>query len=169
MGKTTNALELVVKNYFSNKNELQYSLNEVFKFHNEIVLNLFPNNKHEIFNEINEIFENLRGFLKRNKSPNYSFVYDQVVSQGELISTKIISAYLNYKNIKSNWVLREVGTTNYRDANLNWDLTQNNIFKKINNKILNVTQGFIASNENNFNTTLGRASRILCSNLCSSC
>ena len=96
MGKTTNALELVVKNYFSNKDELQYSLNEVFKFHNEIVLNLFPNNKHVIFNEINKIFENLRGFLKRNKSPNYSFVYDQVVSQGELISTKIISAYLNY-------------------------------------------------------------------------
>jgi len=159
MGKTTNALELVVKNYFSNKDELQYSLNEVFKFHNEIVLNLFPNNKHEIFNEINEIFENLRGFLKRNKSPNYSFVYDQVVSQGELISTKIISAYLNYKNIKSNWVdSRELIKTdsNYRDANLNWDLTQKNIFKKINNKTLNVTQGFIASNENNFSTTLGR-------------
>jgi len=159
MGKTTNALELVVKNYFSNKDELQYSLNEVFKFHNEIVLNLFPNNKHEIFNEINEIFENLRGFLKRNKSPNYSFVYDQVVSQGELISTKIISAYLNYKNIKSNWAdSRELIKTdsNYRDANLNWDLTQKNIFKKINNKTLNVTQGFIASNENNFSTTLGR-------------
>ncbi|KRO90246.1 MAG: aspartate kinase [Bacteroidetes bacterium] len=159
MGKTTNALELVVKNYFSNKDELQYSLNEVFKFHNEIVLTLFSNNKYEIFDEINEIFNNLRGFLKRNKSPNYSFVYDQIVSQGELLSTKIVSAYLNYKNIKSNWVdSRELIKTdsNYRDANLKWDLTQKNILKKIDNKILNVTQGFIASNENNFNTTLGR-------------
>ena len=134
MGKTTNALEIVVNNYFENKDELQYSVNEVFKFHNEIVLNLFPNTKHEIFNEINEIFENLRGFLKRNKSPNYSFVYDQVVSQGELLSTKIISAYLNYKNIKAIWIdSRELIKTNsnYRDASLNWDLTQKNISQKI--------------------------------------
>ena len=59
MGKTTNALEIVVNNYFENKDELQYSINEVFKFHNEIVLNLFLNDNHEIFNEIREIFENL--------------------------------------------------------------------------------------------------------------
>ena len=159
MGKTTNALELVVENYFSNKDDLQYSLNEVFKFHNDIILKLFPNNNYEIFNEINEIFESIRAYLKRNKSPNYSFVYDQVVSNGELLSTKIVSAYLNFKNIKSNWVdSRELIKTDscYRDANLNWDLTQKNIFEKIDTKILNVTQGFIASNENSFNTTLGR-------------
>ena len=159
MGKTTNALELVVGNYFSNKDDLQYSLNEVFKFHNDIILKLFPNNNYEIFNEINEIFESIRAYLKRNKSPNYSFVYDQVVSNGELLSTKIVSAYLNFKNIKSNWVdSRELIKTDscYRDANLNWDLTQKNIFEKIDTKILNVTQGFIASNENSFNTTLGR-------------
>ena len=159
MGKTTNALEIVVNNYFENKDELQYSVNEVFKFHNEIVLNLFPNDNHEIFNEIREIFENLRDFLKRNKSPNYSFVYDQVVSQGELLSTKIISAYLNYKNIKAIWIdSRELIKTNsnYRDASLNWDLTQKNISQKIDNKNLNITQGYIASNENSFNTTLGR-------------
>jgi len=159
MGKTTNALELVVENYFSNKDDLQYSLNEVFKFHNDIILKLFPNNNYEVFNEINEIFESIRAYLKRNKSPNYSFVYDQVVSNGELLSTKIVSAYLNFKNIKSNWVdSRELIKTDscYRDANLNWDLTQKNIFEKIDTKILNVTQGFIASNENSFNTTLGR-------------
>ena len=159
MGKTTNALELVVGNYFSNKDDLQYSLNEVFKFHNDIILKLFPNNNYEVFNEINEIFESIRAYLKRNKSPNYSFVYDQVVSNGELLSTKIVSAYLNFKNIKSNWVdSRELIKTDscYRDANLNWDLTQKNIFEKIDTKILNVTQGFIASNENSFNTTLGR-------------
>ena len=159
MGKTTNALELVVGNYFSNKDDLQYSLNEVFKFHNDIILKLFPNNNHEVFNEINEIFESIRAYLKRNKSPNYSFVYDQVVSNGELLSTKIVSAYLNFKNIKSNWVdSRELIKTDscYRDANLNWDLTKENIFEKIDTKILNVTQGFIASNENSFNTTLGR-------------
>ena len=41
MGKTTNAFELVVKNYFENKNELQYSINQIFEFHNTVLLELF--------------------------------------------------------------------------------------------------------------------------------
>jgi len=159
MGKTTNALELVVKNYFDNKNELQYSINQVISFHNEILLKLFANKNHEIYNEVKAVFENLKGFLNRNKSPDYSFVYDQIVSNGELLSTKIINAYLNYKGIRSNWVdSRELIKTdsNYRDSDLIWDLTQKNISNKIDKKLLNITQGFIASDENNFNTTLGR-------------
>ena len=159
MGKTTNAFELVVKNYFENKDELQYSINQIFEFHNQIVLDLFSKQNHEIHKEIKLIFENLKGFLKRNKSPNYSFVYDQVVPFGELLSTKIISAYLNFKGIKSNWIdSRNLIKTdsNYRDANLDWNVTQQNIFNKIDQKLLNITQGFIASNKNNFNTTLGR-------------
>ena len=104
IGKTTNALELVVRNYFQNKNELQYSINRVVSFHNEILLKLFTNENHEIYNDVKIIFENLKGFLNRNKSPDYSFVYDQIVSNGELLSTKIINAYLNYKGIRSNWV-----------------------------------------------------------------
>ena len=159
MGKTTNAFELVVKNYFENKDELQYSINQIFEFHNQIALDLFSKQNHEIYKEIKLIFENLKGFLKRNKSPNYSFVYDQVVPFGELLSTKIISAYLNFKGIKSNWIdSRNLIKTdsNYRDANLDWNVTQHNIFNKIDQKLLNITQGFIASNKNNFNTTLGR-------------
>ena len=159
MGKTTNAFELVVKNYFENKDELQYSINQIFEFHNQIVLDLFSKQNHEIHKEIKLIFENLNGFLRRNKSPNYSFVYDQVVPFGELLSTKIISAYLNFKGIKSNWIdSRNLIKTdsNYRDANLDWNVTQQNIFNKIDQKLLNITQGFIASNKNNFNTTLGR-------------
>jgi len=159
MDKTTNAFELVVKNYFENKSELQYSINEIFKFHNQILLNLFSNENHEIYKEVKSIFDNLKGFLNRNKSPEYSFVYDQVVPNGELLSTKIINAYLNYKGIKSNWIdSRDLIKTdsNYRDADLNWDLTQKNILNKVDKKVLNITQGFIGSNQNNFNTTLGR-------------
>ena len=44
----------------------------------------------------------------------------------------------------------------YRDANLNWEVTQQSISKNINTSILNITQGFVGSDENNFNTTLGR-------------
>ena len=159
MGKTTNAFELVVKNYFENKDELQYSINQIFEFHNQVALDLFSKQNREIHMEIKLIFENLKGFLKRNKSPNYSFVYDQVVPFGELLSTKIISAYLNFKGIKSNWIdSRDLIKTdsNYRDADLDWNVTQKNILNKIDQKLLNITQGFIGSNKNNFNTTLGR-------------
>ena len=159
MGKTTNSLELVVKNYFENTEELQYSLNEVFNFHNKILEGLFNDNKEQIFYDVKEVFENLRIFLKRNKSPDYSFVYDQVVSFGEILSTKIINSYLNYSNIKCNWIdARELIKTDskYRDANLNWEITKHSISKNINIKLLNITQGFIASDSNNFSTTLGR-------------
>ena len=159
MGKMTNSLEFVVKNYFENQKELDYSLNEIFIFHNNILNELFSENNHPIYSEIKEIFENLKVFLKRNKSPNYSFVYDQVVSFGEIVSTKIINSYLNYINIKSNWLdsrLLIKTDSKYRDANLNWHVTQNNISNKVNNSLLNITQGFIASDDNNFSTTLGR-------------
>jgi aspartate kinase len=159
MGKTTNAFELVVKNYFENKNELQYSINQIFEFHNTVLLELFLEKNYEVFNDIKLIFDNLKVFLKRNKSPNYSFVYDQVVPCGEILSTKIISAFLNFSGVKSNWVdSRELIKTdsNYRDADIDWKLTQKNISENIDKKKLNVTQGFIGSNQNNFNTTLGR-------------
>ena len=159
MGKMTNSLEFVVKNYFENQKELEYSLNEIFVFHNNILNELFSENNHPIYSEIKEIFENLKVFLKRNKSPNYSFVYDQVVSFGEIVSTKIINSYLNYVNIKSNWLdsrLLIKTDSKYRDANLNWQVTQNNISNRVNNSVLNITQGFIASDDNNFSTTLGR-------------
>ena len=159
MGKTTNSLELLVKNYFDNKDDLQYSLNEVFNFHNKILDDLFKEDNHQIFLDVKEVFENLRGFLKRNKSPDYSFVYDQVVSFGEILSTKIINSYLNYSNIRCNWVDARVlikTDSKYRDANLNWETTKASISKNIDTKLLNITQGFIASDANNFSTTLGR-------------
>jgi len=159
MGKTTNSLELVVKNYFENNEELQFSINEVLDYHLNILDDLFHENNHPVYFETKEIIENLKIFLKRNKSPNYSFVYDQVVSFGEILSTKIISAYLNYINIESNWVDARLfikTDSKFRDANLKWELTQKNITDKIDNSLLNITQGFISSDENNFTTTLGR-------------
>ena len=159
MGKTTNSLELVVKNYFENNEELQFSINEVLDYHLNILDDLFNENNHPIYFETKEIIENLKIFLKRNKSPNYSFVYDQVVSFGEILSTKIISTYLNYINIESNWVDARLfikTDSKFRDANLKWELTQKNIIEKIDNSSLNITQGFISSDENNFTTTLGR-------------
>jgi len=159
MGKTTNALEVVIKDYFDKSAALKSSVQEVKKYHNQILLDLFDDEKHAVFTDVNKLFADLDYFLSQNKSPNYNFVYDQVVSLGELISTTILSHFMNFMGIKTNWIdVRNFIKTdnNYRDANVDWDLTQKNISKNVKKKVLNVTQGFLGSDENNFTTTLGR-------------
>lgn len=159
MGKTTNAFELVIKNYFDKSNELQSSIQEVKKYHNQILLELFEDENNDAFNVVNQHFADLDYFLNHNKSPNYNFVYDQVVSFGEIISTTIISHYFNYIGLKNNWLdVRNFIKTdsNYRDANVDWEQTQKLISKGVKKKTLNITQGFLGSDENSFTTTLGR-------------
>src|SRR5690606_7128689 len=159
MGKTTNALEEVVHNYFNNKKELQSSLQEVKKYHNSVLLDLFDDENIGAFKKTALLFDELNGFLKSNKSPDYNFVYDQVVCYGELVSTTIISEYLNSIGIKNNWVdAREHIKTDsyYRRGNVNWEDTQALITKSLNKSVLNITQGFLGSDTNNFTTTLGR-------------
>lgn len=159
MGKTTNALEEVVKNYFHSKKTLQSSIQEVKKYHNGILLDLFENEQHTVYKKVAQLFQELTDFFGRNKSPDYNFVYDQAVSFGELISTTIISEYLNEIGLRNTWVdVREfIKTDNfYRYAKVNWDVTQANISKGLKKNVLNITQGFLGSDANNFTTTLGR-------------
>jgi aspartate kinase len=159
MGKTTNAMELVIKNYFENKSELQSSIHEVIKYHNEILLDLFDNERHNVFDVVKALFDELTIFFKSNKSPDYNYVYDQTIGFGELISTTIISHYLNEIGLNNNWIdVREyIKTDNYyRRSNVNWELTQDNISSRFNTSTLNITQGFLGSDANNFTTTLGR-------------
>jgi aspartate kinase len=159
MGKTTNALETVIKNYFEKSNELHASLQEVRKYHNQILMDLFDDEEHDVFYAVNSHFADLEYFIRSNKSPNYSFVYDQVVSYGEIISTTVVSHYFNHAGLKNNWIdVRNFIKTdnNYRDANVDWEKTQQFISKGIKKKALNITQGFLGSDENNFTTTLGR-------------
>ena len=159
MGKTTNALEIVIKNYFDKSAELNSSVQEVKKYHNQILMDLFEEDKNDVFAAVNTQFTDLEYFLTHNKSPNYNFVYDQIVSYGELISTTILSHFMNFMGIKTQWLdVRNFIKTdaNYRDAEVDWELTQKNIAKNVKRKILNITQGFLGSDENNFTTTLGR-------------
>ncbi|WP_309609907.1 aspartate kinase [Flavobacterium sp.] len=159
MGKTTNALELVIKNYFDKSNELFESIQEVKKYHNEILLNLFDDENHEVYFDVKSHFADFEYFIRSNKSPNYNFVYDQIVSFGEIISTTILSHYMNYRNIPTQWidVRNYIKTDNtYRDAEVNWEITQRNIGKIAKKKSLFITQGFVGSDENGFTTTLGR-------------
>ncbi len=159
MGKTTNALEVVIKNYFDKSPELSSSVQEIKKYHNQILLDLFEDDTHSVFASVNEQFTDLEYFLAHNKSPNYNFVYDQIVSYGELISTTILSHFMDFMGIQTQWLdVRNFIKTdaNYRDAEVDWELTQKNIAKNIAPKILNITQGFLGSDSNNFTTTLGR-------------
>ncbi|HMQ43684.1 aspartate kinase [Mariniflexile maritimum] len=159
MGKTTNALELVINNYFENKTELQSAIQDVKKYHNEILLDLFEEETHPVYKKVSTLFDELSLFLKTNKSPDYNFVYDQVIGYGELVSTVIISHYLNFIEIKNHWldVREHIKTDNYyRRANVNWEATQHLITANFNKSILNITQGFLGSDPNNFTTTLGR-------------
>ena len=158
MGKTTNALELVVHNYFNNKENLQASISEVYNFHSEIINNLFEKS-HPIFSDISKSFEKLNSFIKANKSPSYSFVYDQIVSLGELLSSRIIHHFLLNNNINCSFIdARNCIKTNskYRGANVEWDITNEKIKDYISDSKISVTQGFIGSDKNNFTVTLGR-------------
>ena len=159
MGKMTNTMELIVNAYFEDKKILPPHIQEIIKYHAAILGDLFPDKNHPVFKQLKVLFDEVKGFLAWNKSPKYSFVYDQVVGYGELASTTIISAYLNEVGIKNNWLdVRNLIKTNdnYRDALVDWDKTQQSVSTLVNGTNLHITQGFLGSDDNNFTTTLGR-------------
>ena len=156
MGKTTNALEKVVEYYFA-KEDYHAEIEKVKQNHLDISNGLFQEN-HPVFAEISLFFDDIESFLRRNKSPNYNFVYDQVVSCGEMISSKILSEYLNDIQFKNTWLdARDYIKTDssYREGTIDWEETQKNI-SALNPQNSYVTQGFIGSESNNFTVTLGR-------------
>ena len=156
MGKTTNALERVVEFYF-NKSDYQQEIAKIKEKHIQIAKGLFDEN-HHVFSEIKLFFDDIESFLRRNKSPNYNFVYDQVVTCGEMISSKILSVYLSDNEVGNQWLdARDFikTDTNYREGVVNWEDTEKNISQLDKSKTY-VTQGFIGSDENNFTVSLGR-------------
>ena len=159
MGKTTNALEAIIETYFKNKKQTPKGILALKQFHLDVVKDLFREKSGEVEAVIHQLFEELIAFFNTNKSPDYSFVYDQVVSYGELLSTTIIHYFVQKKKMDSFWLdARNCIKTDdyYRSANLNWELTLNKINQQIGKNSLIITQGFIGSNSNNFTTTLGR-------------
>lgn len=160
MGKTTNALEKVVHNYFNEPSEITNAINEVFEYHRELAQKLFQSASHPIFTALGAFSTELKHFVTSNKSKDHAFVYDQVVCYGELLSSTIISAYLDENGYKNNFLdVRECILTDssHRDAKVHWESTQHRISKKVKPKTITITQGFLgAETTHNFTTTLGR-------------
>tara|TARA_B100000927_G_scaffold60457_1_gene47081 strand:- start:886 stop:2124 length:1239 start_codon:yes stop_codon:yes gene_type:complete len=155
MGKTTNSLEEIVDQFFFNK---RLSLEKIKNFHLAIVDDLFEEN-HSIYADLNALFLELEWLLNDKPIRSYDYYYDQIVSFGELFSSKIISEYLNFLKIKNNLIdARDIIRTDnsFRNAQINWEVTKKLILKKIDNNSILITQGFIGCTSENFTTTLGR-------------
>ena len=126
MGKTTNALEAVVDAYMNRSSDLADKLQVVREFHEQILDGLGFEANHPVRTEINNVFVEIDWVLEEEPSRGYGYSYDQIVAQGELLSTRIVSAYLEKAGYANTWLdARDVIQTdnNYREAKVNWDTT----------------------------------------------
>lgn len=158
MGKMTNAFEHVLHTYFNEKDHFENALEKVKRFHLNILESLF-NKKHHIYDDVDALFDDLLTFFNQNIVMDYDYVYDQTVIYGELLSTKILSAFLKDEQIDNKWIdARQLIITNdkYRDASVDWKETCGQIKLHVPENELFITQGFIAKSKNGNSTTLGR-------------
>ncbi len=159
MGKTTNLLEMIVKNYFE-KEQNGWSLFQQFKnYHLEIADTLFGAGNMPSL--VTDLFLELECKFKKRPSLDYNFEYDQIICFGELVSTAIVSEYFNKIGITNTWIdIRNCLRTDdvFRDASVDWEWTQQLVqdtFSFCKEKLY-ITQGFIGSTTTNLTTTLGR-------------
>lgn len=166
LGKTTNKIEQILLNYHKeNLVEAKQHLDQLKAQHYTIVDELFSNDelKQNVKGDINDLFVEIEWILEEDVSNDFDFDYDQMVSIGEFLSTKIMSHLLREQGLRVKWMdVRDVLRTdqNYRDARVNWELTQEKIKKRIPNLLEDtdvvLTQGFIGCAADNTTTTLGR-------------
>lgn len=160
-GKTTNALEELLELSVDNTSTCINKFETLKSYHFKIIKDLFPDENHIIYNEIETEFEKMHVEIFETQYDSYDIKYDQVVSFGEIFSTKIISAFLNIQKLSNKWIdIRQVFITDdtYREAKIDFELTKvkaKDSFNFRESKIY-LTQGFIGGSEKGFSTTLGR-------------
>jgi len=160
LNKTTNKFEKLVEQFYNNKN-YQANLEQIKEFHIEICRELIPDKKHVLFKRIEDIFEQFESLLNNGLNGEYDFIYDQIVPYGEILSTTIISSYLNEVGVKNQYLdIRNFIITDntHREAIIDWGKTKSKLNKSVNFKNTNlyITQGYIGETEKNISTTLGR-------------
>ena len=161
MGKTTDALEELCTAYIKSRDEAILILQDIKEFHEQIIIELFGNIKHPVYDEVANNFIEIEWMLEDEPYPDYDFNYDQIVSIGELVSSKIIAAYLAECGISTKWIDARsyIHTDNsYREGIIDWDKSAASILplkEQFKNQII-ISQGFIGGTSENFTTTLGR-------------
>ncbi len=172
MGKTTNALEKVVESFYAGNKEEALQLFDAVKLqHINTTKYLLVTHFNACVAQLNDFFTEVEWLLNDKPVRDFDYYYDQVVCMGELLSTCIVSYYLNEVNVANTWVdVRDVLRTdnNFRDAGINWEVTADKT-EAIRNTITGkwqerdgqkgyivLTQGFIGSTDENESTTLGR-------------
>jgi aspartate kinase len=174
MGKTTNALEKLTKAYVDGSDNLHDIYEEIKAYHYTILSEIFEAND-PVFNEVANTFVEIDWVIEDEPHDDYDFIYDQVVSVGELVSTRIINAYLNKIALKSQWldVRGYIHTdNNYREGTVDWSKTKASIVRDIPAmlaKSIVVTQGFLGGTSENFTTTLGREGSDYTASIFASC
>ncbi len=159
-GKTTNALEKVLKEWSEGNINYANTLEVIYNYHSQVMKEIFVS-CNPVKNDIDISFKNLREYLLHNKPGNYDFEYDQVVSYGEIWSTIIVAGYLKTVFPGVEWIdVRKylVTDSRYRDANIQWEESREKIRSVFTFSLtrIYVTQGFIGSDSKGFSTTLGR-------------
>ena len=165
MGKTTNALEKVAEAFYYKNGDPIALLELVRQEHLTIVKELFPKGNEEIYAQVDECFAAAAWNLEDEPVKSYDFEYDQLVSLGELVSTKIIAAFLKLQDLSCEWLdARDFIRTDdtWREGRVDWKETQEAVDRLLLPKLnthanfLGVVQGFIGVTAENYTTTLGR-------------
>jgi len=162
MGKTTNALEKLLDAYFHEEGAASEILQTIKQQHLEVAQQLFDAH-HEVFTSINDTFVEIEWIIEETPQDAYDYLYDQMVSVGELASTRILAAYLQTLGLPVHWLdARDVIQTDntYREGRIDWETTlercQEIIPPLLAEGKMVLMQGFIGATSENFTTTLGR-------------
>jgi len=159
-GKTTNALEKVLKSWLAGEKDYKDQMNNIYNYHLSIADELLASDN-LAKGRIENSFSRLNKYLTSTKASGYDFEYDQIVSYGEVWSTLIVSEFLKKSGLKAEWVdIRDKLVTDerYRDANILWNESSARVKAafNFNGFPVYVTQGFIGGTKEGQSTTLGR-------------
>lgn len=162
MGKTTNALEKVAEAFYNGRKEEALELFNVIKQqHLTTAKYLLVTQFNDCLAQLSDFFTEVEWLLHDKPVRGYDYYYDQVVCIGELLSTAIISHYLEEEGLHNEWLdVRDIIRTDnhFRNANINWAYTEGKVQSAIDTGAANryITQGFIGATDENESTTLGR-------------
>jgi aspartate kinase len=162
MGKMTNALENVLNALLRKTPEAQEALDKVIRFHQDIARDLFPTG-HGIHQELLDTLSSIPRIVDEHQERHFDVVYDQVVSLGERLSTRIVSAYLDAHGLPTHYLdARDCILTDnsYREGQVDWTETKQRVAKEtaplFDSKPFVLTQGFIGRTAEGLTVTLGR-------------